>query len=100
MKGGDITQCLPDLKANSPTNPGVDLVEDEGRHTIEPREDCLQRQRNARQLATRCDAREEPSLVTDVQSDTELDGLGACRAHIRQRHETYAKPPVGHPESG
>ena len=100
MKRGDVTQRFPDLESDSATDPGIDFVEDQRRHTVEPCEDGLQGQRDARQLTARCNAREEASVVTNIQSDTEFDRLGASRTHVCQRDETNAKPPVGHAESG
>jgi hypothetical protein len=57
----------------------VDLVEDQRRPRLGPRQDCLQGQRDARQLATRGDARHRPRLIPRVGRDQELDVVDAGR---------------------
>ena len=50
---GDAAHRVAHLEAHPPADAGVHLVEDERRNAVEPREDRLEREHHARQLAAR-----------------------------------------------
>ena len=72
----------------------------ERRHAIEARENRLEREHDARQLAAGRDARERPLLVSDVERDAELDRFRTLRPDLAQRHERGVEATVGHAEIG
>jgi len=48
MRRGDLAEHITHLLSDSATNAGIDFVEDERRHVVDPGEDCLQREHHAR----------------------------------------------------
>jgi hypothetical protein len=79
---GHAAHRLADHQPHAAPDPGVDLVEHERGHAVEPREDGLEREHHARQLAARGRARERPGVVAEVEGDAELDILRAGRARL------------------
>ena len=66
---------------------GIDLIEHQGRHLVQSREDGLEREHHAGKLAARGDAGERPRLEADVERDAELDRFRARRADLGERVE-------------
>ena len=76
------------------------LIEElnERRHSIESRENGLQREHDTGELAAGCDASQSARLVSDVQRDLELDGFGAGGPKLLERSQRDGDVAVGHPE--
>ena len=97
---GHAAHRVAHLQSDLAADAGVDLVEHERRHVVEPREDGLERQHHAGQLAARRHPRQRTRLVAHVERDAELHVLGAVGADLRARRERHVEVAVGHAEIG
>ena len=100
MMLGDAAKGLAHLKTNASADPRVDLVEDEGRDSIEAGEYGFESQHHAGQLPTRCDLRQGTGIVPNVQGHPEFNILRARGLDRLPRSQTHREMPVGHPERG
>ena len=91
---------LAHLKPDASADARVHLVEDQRRHAIEPRENGLERQHDARQLTARRDTREWSLLVADVERHAKFHRLRAVRSNLAQRNEHDVKAAIAHAEVG
>src|SRR5262249_50028363 len=76
---------LADCHCRVAADPGVDLVKDHGWRTLEAREDDLQRQHRAGQLATGRDARQGPHWLARGGGKAEFPAIGPARSPLRWR---------------
>ena len=72
-------QAAPDRVRAPTADPRVDLVEDEDRRVVGLGQDALDRQRHARQLATRRDPGQRPGRLARVRGETIDDLVDAAR---------------------
>ena len=89
----------PTISATPPPMPAVDLVEDQRRHRGAAREQHLDRERQARELAARGDARERRQRLARVRGDLQLDRLEPARGGLVERFERHREAPALHGEA-
>ena len=80
--GNALGRNLPDLDSRLAADTGVDLIEDEGRHGVEAREDDLEGEHHPRTFSAGCTARERSPLrclTRDQQKLDVVDAVAICR---------------------
>src|SRR5258708_26082468 len=96
----DRTHGLANLKGDASADVGVDFVEEERRNTVEPRENRLEGEHDARQFSATRHACQRTLVVAGIQRYAELDGLRAVGADVPRRENGRMKVAVAHTEIG
>src|SRR5215470_6855050 len=88
-------ELLGNHRGDPPADARVDLVEDHGRHALGARQDGLEGEHRARELAARRDARERAQVLAGVRRQAELDPVEPARPDLRERRPRHGDLEAG-----
>src|SRR6266566_3143241 len=94
----DSAQGVTDLQADAASDSGIDLVEDQSRHSIDASENRFECQHHTRELAARSHTRQRPLFVTDIEGHAILDIFAAFGYWLIARDQSNRESAVRHPE--
>ena len=94
----DLAQRGPDLGPHFAPDPGIDLVEDEGRHVVVTGQDHLERQHEPGEFAPRRRLGERPRVVPLIEPHGERHLLRPVRLRLGQRRHRRLELSSGQPQ--